>query len=1288
MSQDTKKTNRRSHIRYGIKLDAVLMIDDSSAVECVIHDFCFGGLLLVLKQPKTVIPSLQDKKIKVHFSVSREYGGEEFQIDAKVKRVNSDSIGVAFENISASAFNALEKEAYLQLGVISSDRRSISPNKSNQKKFLTALGKMLEEHLPPLPAKFFERVDRDLSEALENAKIFKDKTARDDLLTKLKFDREAIVGKFCSSIIVESNRISGTKPKEKAASVIDAKTLSLVDKNDFEDWLNISSIIRKLASRYEHNNNQLEQKLSIVLGLPRNAVNNPISPANLCESFREAIQEIDKNNTVRNTLYKIFERILIDCATDLYDQFDKLLVDYGAPERCEPDAPRQAPITAKDQTHANHQISDKEQNIRQKQRQPLIANDKALALLQPSEPATGAGRKHPIAQTALKLLNILKESAGISPVAVNEYLPGKEQIDSADGSHLEFSPDEIVATISQLQANKTGNNASERDSHALQTQLIDTFETIGNGQKKLSAADKNNLVVYGKFFETLFNDLIFSSDIKSYVESIRLPLMALAFQGYDLLESNAHPARNIINQLAFLEPALKGNRIINNSKVKPAVEKLVTRIAQEYVTNPDIFAIVDQKLNEITEKVNKSMELNIRRVIEVCEGNQQLEKARRFVQDEIDKRIAGKSIPKIITSFLTLGWQDLLVIAELGKEKSGNKERQCYFKVIDDLIAWLSSRKPFSDEDIRNIHNVLDFIDNQPCFGCANPFLKSKLIDELTASLLGTGNPRSRKAVEMVDIEPASLKKDAPLDIIPDKWTEQVAQLQVGEWLAILFGEDEYEHLKLVWIGDAPPVYVFVNREGLKKLELNKEKLAELMQTGAANKIESLDAPLMDRATNMMLQQMHEKLIYNASHDPTTDLLNRKGFVKQLKQEILKLNGSRHMLCYMEIQDFGIITNDCGLSGGDDLLKKLSNLMKNQLRNEEVFARLGDKTFGILFKRCSSDEGHAIAKKLQTLINDWHFEWKDKSYSIDVSMGLTPLRENDYDVDELFNKADIANASAKRSGRNGIWVYKNEDEHLKLQNELYAWAGRIDHVLSQNRLFIRCQMIAPIDAEKNDHIHYEILLGIIDETGNIIPPDNFIPAAERFQRMPEIDRWIIKRVFSWIAQNKRQSDKIGGFSINLSGQSLNNEAFLEFLKNLLTSSNIQPEKLIFEITETVAAKNFLFTKKFINQIKRFGCKFSLDDFGSGYSSYSYLKSMNVDYLKIDGAFVKDICRNNTDIAIVKSMNEIAHSLGLETIAEYVESNDILDILKDIGVDYAQGWRIQKPVLLEELGTKP
>ncbi|CAG7857112.1 partial Cyclic di-GMP phosphodiesterase PdeB, partial [biofilm metagenome] len=549
-------------------------------------------------------------------------------------------------------------------------------------------------------------------------------------------------------------------------------------------------------------------------------------------------------------------------------------------------------------------------------------------------------------------------------------------------------------------------------------------------------------------------------------------------------------------------------------------------------------------------------------------------------------------------------------------------------------------------------------------------------------TLIGEGSPPIRKPIDTTFVQPK--EDEAHNEVVTDRWHLEVDQFETGDWFTFSLEKESFEPLKLIWIGETPEVFVFVNRDGYKKQELTRNELAELLESGAVTQIENLDEPVMDRATTTMLQQMQEKLMHSVSHDPTTNLPNRKRFISLVKEHINKHNQLHHVLGYLEIEDFRIITNVCGVAGGDQLLLQVAETIGGSLK-DGIVSRLGDKTFGFLIHNVTAEEGQEKSKKLRDTINKANFVWNDKSYTISITIGLVPILEDSINnVEELLQKADTVNISAKRAGHNRIRIFEENDESLKLQTDIHEWAGRIDRIFNENRLFARCQMIAPIDPEKNNHSHYEILLGVRDDDGQIIPPDSFIPAVERCQRMPEIDKWIVENVFLWIVENRRCFDSIGGFAINLSGQSLNSEDFLNFLKDRLSLQDVPPEKITFEVTETVAAGSLVFTKRFIKEIKQFGCKFSLDDFGTGYSSYSYLKSLDVDYLKIDGSFIKDIATSPTDMVMVNSMNEIAHSLEMETIGEYVENMTIHTILKEIGVDYAQGWGVQKPILLTDL----
>lgn len=1271
-------TKRRRYIRYAIELEATLLVTDSMSVPCAILDFCSGGFFLGFKQPFAELTFTHHKNIKIHFSVISRQGWEDFHLDAEIMHASSQGIGVAVENMPVSAFNALKNEANNGSKAISFDRRSTSSDKLNQDSCKKVIRKMLDEQLPPLLARFFECFGNELIKANEHSPDFKNQSELDDLITTIKLNRESITSEFCSSILAEVNHISDCKPKMDVDTVTDGKTLALIEKEDFEDWLNLSSIIRKLTNFYKNRIHQIEEKLSLVFGCPAHAIKNPVSPGIICDSFREIILQFNLNNPVKQTLYTIFEGLLTSHLSPLFDQFDRALANFGVPEQIAPRIIRQP-----DKSHNEIRYREQHKPANEHRSQPgqqasLISNDDLFNLLQIAEQKNA----QPVTQVTRKLLDILKDTKTLSAEEVYDDKAATKR-DLLNQAQAVFTADEVIAAIAKIQQNTHKHSNLHYNSMALQKLLQDTLENSSAKQKTISTSDIKQLEVYGKLFETLFNDLKVSSEIKSYIENIHLTLLSLSLQGNNFLDSESHPARKVLNQLAALESAVKGNKIIKKTNIKQVLDKLVSRIAEESGTNPNIFAEVEQELNEITEQVTKSVDLNIRRMVETYEGQQKLETARRLVQREIDSRIAGKIIPKIISVLLTSGWQHLLVITELNKEKSQD-ENSKFYQVIDDLILWLSGRNLILEEQSDRVLKTLEFVEDQLSSVCTNAFIHDSIIEELTALLIGIGTPRVRKEVEMMAIEPVSIKDKASVQVSDDNWLLQVEQLRVGEWLTIFRNAEGFEPMKLVWIGDLLPIYVFVDRDGLNKLEFTKGELAELLQHGGANRTENLDAPLMDRATNTMLQKMYEKLIYNAIHDPVTGLYTRDEFVKRLKHEMATIGNSVHMLCHIEIQDFRMITNICGVEGGNQLLKKITHTLTGRLRNEEIFARLGDKAFGVLFKQCSTEEGFDVAKKIVNLIGESHFVWDDKSYPVAVNVGLTPFVVKGYDVYKLLQQADFACISSKQSGHNHIQLFEDDDDSIKRQKKIHEWAGQIDRVLSENRLFIRCQKIVPVEPNKSNHIHYEILLGIRDNIGNLVPPDHFIPAAERCHRMPEIDQWIVRHVFDWIEQNRNYFDQMGGFSINLSGQSINTEAFLVLLKDLLASSNVPHQKLTFEITETVAADSLVYVKKFIKQIKQFGCKFSLDDFGSGYSSYTYLKSLNVDYLKIDGTFVKDISTNKADAAIVKSMNEIAHSLGMETIAEYVENNDILNILRQIGVDYAQGYGIQKPILLTEL----
>ncbi len=1276
MTTPSKPSEKRRFTRKGTHVEAVMAIETSS-IECVILDFCEQGLFLKLNQPSAM--GLQpNKNTKIYFSAITDAGKEYFQIDAQIARIADDGIGVAFENISDSMYKALIETTNAGSIAAYSPRPRFFLTSSNQEQFKSAFKGMLLKNLPILMREFFKYAEDELDKNPETGESFQDVAAQANLISVLRMNKDSLTSSFCDAVTHEITFTGDKNDQTKENSSL-SSNLSLVEKEAFEDWLNFSTLTRKINTQYKSQLYQLELKLSYVTCFPRYLIKNPIAPENLCSHFREKVAGNEDSNVVKKALYKAFQLTLTNYLSTLYQAFDALLVEHGAPSDLAQD------IIWKKNYPASSKPTESTLSFGSGHQLPSFDNDtyhyaESANLSVPSDPPTRTSYIPPVSKTASKLFQLINQgiptTGQTNPPVFNQGTGTAEQF-----SGSEYSADELLTALTKLQASRANQLLPVDASTLLRKQLTETSPTTEYlSDKTFSAHDRNTLDVYDQLFQSLSSELALTPGIQSYLETIKLPLMALTLQDPNFLDSEQHPARNFLNQLSSLEGAINQKRVIKDAGVKQALDELIAKIAQGSITNPDVFAKADEELKEISVPVAKSREANIRRVVEVYEGKQKLEQTRQKIQLEIDKRLTGKPVPDVMQVLLDSGWQHLLVITELNDGDSAVRQR--YFEVIDQLLDWYANPDNVSDEQNSAIELELEFINSHLGSVCTNAFVHSKIMDELHETLLGTGSPPIKKPVEKIFVEPKAIETTS--DFISDNWLLQIDQLSKGDWFTFSLEKEAFEPLNLIWIGENPQIYVFVNREGYKKQELTRNELAELLQSGAVTQIENLDEPLMDRATTTMLQKMQEKLIHSVSHDHVTNLPNRKRFIHLLKEQIVNFKEATHVLSFLEIEDFRVITNVCGLAGGDQLLLQVAQSVSNQLGKDGLISRLGDKTFGFLLKNCSTEEGLASAKIIRNHINKTNFIWDDKSYTISVSIGLVPFTEGHYSAEEILQYADSVNISAKRAGHNQIRIFQENDESLKAQTDIHEWAGRIDRIFSENRLFARCQMIAPINPEKNTHSHYEILLGVIDEVGKIIIPDKFIPAVERCQRMPEIDRWIVTHVFEWIVQNPDHFAKIGGFAINLSGQSLNSEDFLAFLKDRLAENDVPAEKITFEVTETVAAGNLVFTKRFIKEIKQFGCKFSLDDFGTGYSSYSYLKSLDVDYLKIDGSFIKDIVNSPTDQVMVTSMNEIAHSLELETIAEYVENMAIHAILKEFGVDYAQGWGIHKPMRLTDL----
>ncbi len=455
--------------------------------------------------------------------------------------------------------------------------------------------------------------------------------------------------------------------------------------------------------------------------------------------------------------------------------------------------------------------------------------------------------------------------------------------------------------------------------------------------------------------------------------------------------------------------------------------------------------------------------------------------------------------------------------------------------------------------------------------------------------------------------------------------------------------------------------------------------------------IQDSAAPIRDRIGNVIGSVMvfHDvsketrlfrQLSYQASHDALTDLINRREFENRLTTALDAIRGNTedtHALLYLDLDQFKVVNDTFGHAAGDALLRQLSELVQVNIRSTDLLARLGGDEFAVLLERCSEERALEIAEKIRGAVEGYRFEWQGSFTTIRCSIGVVMVTSENADVAELMSSADVACYSAKDMGRNQVHLYKDSDASMR--HEEMKWVSRISSAVEDDRLELFFQPIIGIGKDNGtSRGHYELLLRMRDENGELVSPDQFIPAAERYNLMSTLDRWVVRTALSDLADRDTEGEARYTIAINLSGTSLSEDRFLEDVIKELEKQKLPTGAVCFEITETAAISNLSRVVHFMQTLKKLGCKFSLDDFGSGLSSFTYLKNLPVDYLKIDGQFIRNVVDDSVDESMVKAIWEVGHAMGIETIAERVETKQVLEKLGSLGIEYAQGYYIARP----------
>ncbi len=620
---------------------------------------------------------------------------------------------------------------------------------------------------------------------------------------------------------------------------------------------------------------------------------------------------------------------------------------------------------------------------------------------------------------------------------------------------------------------------------------------------------------------------------------------------------------------------------------------------------------------------------------------------------------------------------DQLGALNIPKDKSGAKLRQ----IVDQVVSQIASKEGDGTSEFTDAAGKLDAVVK------AQTAAYEKNVQAVVEECERQEEIITSRRKDASEADDFGTETRAAMAMTKEwrQWLERARRLQVGDRIAIQKGARTHQE-DLAWVRNDQEKYVFVDAAGKKASSMIRQELAMQLKRGLVKVLEEVGVPAMERGMHRTMRKMHEKVVNKATQDATTGLLNLKAFLNRVNRAISDANQthSEHVLCYLDLDRFGKINEKWGKTAGDRLLARFGIVLRKNVGDKGVTARLREDEFGLVLKRCSLEHGYEIVERLRRAVSSARCYLKGETLPLSVSIGVVPITDRSESVTALIKSAQAVCAKAKEAGRDCVKVFKPKTDEADTGSDITGTAEDVGKILQGDRLQLICQRLEPIGENADLKPHYEIQLAIRDEKGNLSSPEPFIRAAERSDQISKVDRWVIRTALQWMAKNKRRLLKLGGFSINLSGPGLNDDKLTKFVLDQLMETKVPPGKVLFEVTETAAIERLSTAEEFLRTMKDFGCRFSLEDFGSSDSSYEYLRRLPLDYVKIDRMFVKQLESNPNDYAIVKSITEIGHSMGMKTIAEFVENDATLGKLKEIGVDYAQGYGVEKPMLLQKL----
>lgn len=1143
-----------------------------------------------------------------------------------------------------------------------------------------------------------------------------------DALNMLKRHSDEFIATFEAGLAASLDKIEKDGEGQSFADLeaASARNLDLVALDEMDQKLAVDKIVSGLIDEHRVELECLTIRAALVADLEPRKARTPFHPAYIVQSFMDAFEQISDSAVVIQDTLRCFREQYAPVLNEVYPQLNKLFIREGIEAGLEEDIRENGSLL----NPVEKRIIKSTTRTRSRDESPAEAAGGAAgsahgsASAAPGPAATSdevpadSDTTPPPAQSAHPLdkhdamydavISALDTQRGPAPTGEPGAPDGEATTTPADTDSpapaAESSDTDQAAATAALQSAVLSQQQLTRALQGLQ-ELQPDVASLGDlepleklireregDDTELDRDGSNRLQFVDNVFRTLHNNFEVSEDMAPNLARLRVPLARLSLQEPRFFTQPDHPAHQLLDKLSVLASA---DHTINRS-LQNKVSAIVNQIAEDYDEDSEVFASAQEELDGLLSQQDRVLNRNIERVISGLEGQEKLDRAQRRVEHLLQDRLEGEHTPQPIKELLDGGWRSALVQLALreGEDSVAWREETA---LLDALLGKLeaSAGGALAEADLREMQARLRALNKRLHVSNPGSVSHENALRRINATLSGKAPLVTTRYTS--PLPHRGLPNDDRVGQLPrlKRWLQRVKELEPGARLRYRSKDGQRKHMRLVWVSDDRDRYAFVNERGQKVAELSAVQLARQLSRGARPPSAVDDMSVMAQSVYETLEEAQRTLSFDRNRDSLTQLINGESLLFQIKRTLrhAQARDTEHAFLLLDIDNFKLVNDVFDETSGDQVLGEFARLLAQMNDRRALTARMEEDEFGILLTYRSMEEARQIADKIRTDIAAGSLTIGTEAVSFTVSIGVAPLVQASEDIDTVLKQARSALELAKTQGRDQVVVYDlDQQELLEYKQDRENSRRRLDEAMSTDSLVLRAQPIvqSAVDGSERATHYYEILLAIRDDDGELQSPQDFIRSAERFGYVTMVDRWVIREAFAWISQLMDAQKEIPELAINLSGTSITDNDFLDYVLDQISEYGVGTSKLCFEITETGAIDNLPRAADFVRTLKNIGCKFSLDDFGTGLASHKYLKEIPVDYVKIDGTFITDLHHNPTDFAMAKSINDLAHFLGQKTVAECVENLELVPSLREIGIDYLQGWGIGLPRVLSEI----